>query len=310
MYEWLLGVGLATGEWRAAQVRGTHHLPFGIWLLSAVGSCLSFCHSLLDPYKTWRRYLASCCSAVAALKLLSQPPVSGVEADPWRRALTERPWRNVGMRYRRRTTWANKKHHWDWFYSICCEDHTGYCRAQDISGSPSMRVVRGTDPFPSVWFVAYFFSCHRSKQQYQKLESCMDAVTLAVAIRLKPDSKDSYTSEFAQHSVVAWEVKESSHGNLSRSCHRLRLEVFLRFRKENCVVGPRGLVWRQLNEKHSLDGSPHRYRRKQIWCWSRRQMLHNKCCAFDCLLNCCASRRVLQKTMSLQHSGWWRVLSV
>ena len=121
------GVGLATGECRAAQVRGIHYLPLGIRLVCAVAGCLPFCHPLLNPHKARRRDPASWCSAAAALKPSLQPSVGSMEAGPWRRALTERQRRSTGMWCRRRSTWGNKKHHWAWFYSTCCEGHAGYC---------------------------------------------------------------------------------------------------------------------------------------------------------------------------------------
>lgn len=79
------GLGLARGEWRPGQVRGIYHLLLGIKLVCAVAGCLPFYYPLLDPHKAWRR-----CSAVAALKPLSQPSVGSVEAGPQRRALTKR----------------------------------------------------------------------------------------------------------------------------------------------------------------------------------------------------------------------------
>lgn len=121
------GVGLATAEGRAGQVRGIYHLPLGIYLVFAVAGCLPFCHPLLDPHKSWRRNPASQCSAAAALKPLSQASVGSVEAGPWTMALAERQRRSMGMQCRRRSTWGNKKHHWAWFYSTRCEGHVGYC---------------------------------------------------------------------------------------------------------------------------------------------------------------------------------------
>lgn len=84
------GVGLATGERRAAQVRGIHQLALQIRLVCLVAGFLPFCHPLLDPHKACRRDSASWCSAAAAQKHLSQPSVVSVEAGPQRKALTKR----------------------------------------------------------------------------------------------------------------------------------------------------------------------------------------------------------------------------
>lgn len=84
------GVGLATGERIAAQVRGIHQTALQIRLVCIAAGFLPFCHPLLDPHKACRRGSASWHSAVAAQKHLSQPSVVSVEAGPQRRALTER----------------------------------------------------------------------------------------------------------------------------------------------------------------------------------------------------------------------------
>lgn len=136
------GVGLATGEWRAALVRGIHHLPLGIRLVCAVARCLLFCYGLLDPHKAWRRDLMSWSSAASALKPSSQPSLGSVEAGPWRRAPTERQQRSVRMRCRRRSILENKKHHWAWFYGTCHEGYPGCCRTQHTAGSHGWLLLK------------------------------------------------------------------------------------------------------------------------------------------------------------------------
>lgn len=106
------GVGLATGERKAAQVRGILQIALQIRLVCIAAGFLPFCHPLLDPHKACRRGSASWCSAAAAQKHLSQPSVVNVK-----QVLREGHWQKGSARMwcRWRTTWGNIKHHWAWF---------------------------------------------------------------------------------------------------------------------------------------------------------------------------------------------------
>lgn len=200
------GVRLVTGEQRAAQVRGVYYPPFGLGLVCAVeGASFSppASGSSQSPETGSCLLVLSCGSSETFIAAI----LVSVETGPWSRALTEKQWRSMGMWCRRRSTSGNKKHPWAQFYSTYCEGHACYCWARHTASSPGGRAGGGTELYSSMWLVAYFFICHRSEQQCWKLESCMDAVTLAVAILLKLGSWDSYTSKFPQPSVVIWEVK-------------------------------------------------------------------------------------------------------
>lgn len=76
------GVRLATGEQRAAQLRGIYYPPFGLGLVCAVAGCLFFHHPLLDPHKAQRQDPDSWCSAATALKPSLQPSLSAWKRVP------------------------------------------------------------------------------------------------------------------------------------------------------------------------------------------------------------------------------------